>query len=58
MNEIGIGEIAPQLILNFDQPGFDPSKSGRTKSGNVIVPRKFGATPVFKERVESVFATA
>jgi hypothetical protein len=58
VNEIGIGEIAPQLILTLDETGFGASKSDRTKSRNVRVPREFGATPVFKERVDSRFVTA
>jgi hypothetical protein len=36
--EIGIDEIMPQLIANFDETMFGASKSGLTKSRKVIFP--------------------
>jgi hypothetical protein len=53
LNEIGIGEIAAPFFLSLDETGFGASKSGRTKARNVIVPREFGAAPVFEERIDS-----
>jgi hypothetical protein len=47
----GIGEIAPQFVLNVDETGFGAC----IKSGNVIALRRFGAMPVFNERVDSHF---
>jgi hypothetical protein len=57
VNEIRIGEIAPQLALNHDETGFGATKSSRTKSRNVMISREFGATAVFRERVDSYFVT-
>jgi hypothetical protein len=52
LKEIGIGEIAAQSFLNLDETGFGASKSGCSKSRNVIVPGEFSAMPVFKQRVD------
>jgi hypothetical protein len=56
--EIGFGEIAGQPILNLDETGFGASKSGRAKSGKVIISTECRTKPVFKESVDSLFVTA
>jgi hypothetical protein len=45
-----------EKVVSWNRHGA--SKSSRTKSRNVIIPREFGATPVFKETVDSHFVRA
>ena len=57
LQQLGVENIDPRLIINIDETGFGASASGRLKSHKVIVPVSFSGTPVYRVEEEKRFVS-
>jgi hypothetical protein len=58
LQEAGVLDCEPSMIINIDETGFGASKSGRMKPKKVIVPNEFTGIPVYQEELASHFLTS